>query len=175
MNTNCVVLLSVKTSRLSQSENNLQNELLDNPLQLQLSQALLEREWTFKHFYSPTFERCRDQTARSHAYCNRFNLGHHLAVGQKVFHKKHKQDLKCSQKLQQRRLGAFTVTKRLTNTTYQIQDDTDPTITKTVHTNHLVEYSPKEGSLPAMIEEHVPPDHTNNNFYDSFMDNAPEF
>ena len=154
----------------SHSENRLKNELLDNLLQPQLSQALLERERTFKQIYSSTFERCREQTARSHAYRNRFKLGHHLEVGQKVLNENHKQDLTRSQKLQQRRLGPFTVTKRITNTTYQIQDDKDPTVLKTVHRNHLVEYYPKEGSLPAMIEEYVPSDHQNDNFYERFME-----
>ena len=54
----------------SHSENNLKNQLLDNLLQPQLSGALLERERDFKRIYSATFERCREQTARSHAYRN---------------------------------------------------------------------------------------------------------
>ena len=97
-------------------------------------------------------------------------MGHHLEIGQKVLYEDHKQDLTRSQKLQQRRPGPFTVTKRITNTTYQIQDDKDPTIIKTVLKNQLVEYYPKEGSLPAMIEEYVPSDHQNDNFYERFME-----
>ena len=154
----------------SHSENSLKNELFDNLLQPQLSQALLEREQTFKQIYSSTFEGCREQTAQSYAYRNRFKLGHHLEIGQKVHYENHKQDLTRSQKLQQRRLGPFTVTKCITNTTYQIQDDKDPTIIKTVHRNHLVEYYPKEGSLPAMIEDYVPSDHQNDNFYERFLE-----
>ena len=154
----------------SHSENRLKNELLDNLLQPQLSQALSERERTFKQIYSSTFERCQEQTARSHAYRNRFKLGNHLEVGQKVLYEIHKQNLTRSQKLQQRGLGPFTVTKRITNTTYQIQDDKDPTVVKTVQRNHLVEYYPKEGSLPAMIEEYVPSDHKNDKFYERFME-----
>ena len=154
----------------SHSENNLKNELPDNLLQPQLSQALLERERTFKQIHSSTFERCREQTARSYAYRNRFILGHHLEIGQKVLYENHKQDLTRSQKLQQRRLGPFTVTKLITNITYQIQDDKNPTIIKTVHRNHLVEYYPKEGSLAAMVEEYVPSDHQNDNFYERFME-----
>ena len=123
----------------SHSGNCLKNELLDNLLPLQLSKALLERERTFKQIYSSTFERCLEQTGRSQAYRNRFNLGHHLEVGQKVLYKKHTQDLTRSQKFQQRRFGPFTVTKRLTNTTYQIQNDKDPTVIKTVQRNHPVE------------------------------------
>ena len=101
----------------SHSENSLKNELLDNLLQPQLSQPLLERERNFKQFFSLTFERCREQTARSHAYRNRFKLGHHLEIGQKVLCENHTQVLSHSQKFQPRRLGHFTVTKRITNTT----------------------------------------------------------
>ena len=154
----------------SHSENNLKNQLLDNLLRPQLSHALLERERDFKRIYSATFERCREQTARSHAYRNRFKLGQHLEVGQKVLYENHRQDLSKSQKLQQRRLGPFTVTKRVTNTTYQIQDDKDPTTLKTVHRNHLVEYYPKEETLPPMIEEYVPMDRRHDDFYERFME-----
>ena len=154
----------------SHSENSLRNEIPDNLLQPQLSQTLLERERTFKQIHSSTFKRSREKTARSHAYRNRFKLGHHLEIGQKVHYENHKQDLTRSQKLQQRQLGPFTVTKRIADTTYQIQDDKDPTIIKTLHRNHLVEYYPKEGSLPAMIEDYVPSDHQNDNFYEHFVE-----
>ena len=97
-------------------------------------------------------------------------MGHHIEKGQKVLYENHKQDLTRSQKLQQRKLGPFTVTKRITNTTYQIQDDKDPTVFRTVHRNHLVEYYPKEGSLPAMIEEYVPSNYPNDDFYKHFME-----
>ena len=103
----------------------------------------------------------RQHGHRSHAYRNRFKLAHHLEIGQKVLYDNHKQDFTRSQKLKQRRLGPFTITRRITNNTYQIQDDKDPSVFKTVHRNHLVEYYPKEGSLPAMIEEYVPPDYRN--------------
>ena len=98
----------------SHGENNLKNQLLDNLLRPQLSHALLEREIDFKSIYSATFEGCREQTARSYAYKKRFKLVQLLEIGQKV-----RQDLSKSQKFQQRRLGPFTVTKRVTNTTYQ--------------------------------------------------------
>ena len=58
-------------------------------------------------------------------------MGQHLEIGQKVLYENHRQGLAKSQKLQQRRLGPFKATKRVTNTTYQIQDDKDPTILKT--------------------------------------------
>ena len=101
----------------TQDENSTKNELLQKLLRPQLSQALLDRKRDFKRVYSSTFERCREQTARSHAYRNRLKLGHHLDVGQKFLHENHRQDLSRSQKLQQRRLGPFTVTKGVTSTT----------------------------------------------------------
>ena len=154
----------------SHSGNNLKNQLLDNLLRPQLSHAHLDRECDFKRIYSATFERCREQTARSHAYRNRFKLGQHLEIGRKVLYENHRQDLSKSQKLQQRRLGPFTVTKRVTNTSYQIQDGKDPTIFKTVHRNHLVEYYPKEETLLPMIEKYVPMDRRHDDFYERFME-----
>ena len=148
----------------------MKNQILDNLLKQQLSQALLERERDLKRIYSATFERCREQTAKSHAYLNRFKLGPHLEIGPKVLYENHRHDLSKSQKLQQRRLGPFSVTKRITNTTYQIQDDEDPTILKTFLRKHLVEYYPEEESLPPMIEEYVPSDTYFGDFYERFME-----
>ena len=48
-------------------ENSTENELLQKLLRPQLSQALLDREKDFKRIYSSTFERCQEQTTRSHA------------------------------------------------------------------------------------------------------------
>ena len=151
-------------------ENSTKNELLQKFLCPQLSQALLDREKDFKRTYSSTFEGCREQTTRCHAYRNRFILGHQRDVGQKVHYENHRQDLSKGQKLQQRRLGPFTVTKRVTSTTYQIREDKDPSVTKTVHRNHLVEYYLKEESLPAMIEEYVPHDQRHDEFYERFLE-----
>ena len=151
-------------------ENSTKNELLHNLLRPQLSQALLDRERDFKRICSSTSERCREQTARSHAYRNRFKLGHHLDVGQRVLYEKHRQDLSKNQKLQQRRLGPFTVTKRVTSATYKIQDNKDTSITRTAHRNHLVEYYPEEESLPALIEEYVPPGQRHDDFYERFSE-----
>ena len=148
----------------------MKNQVLDNLLKPQLSQALLERQRDFKRIYSATFERSREQTARSQSYRNRFKLGHHLEIGQKVLYENHRQNLSKSQKLQQRRLGPFTVTKRITNTTYQIQNEKDPTILETVHRNHLVEYYPKEHTLPPMIKDYVPSDTHRDDFYERFVE-----
>ena len=89
----------------SHSENSFKNQLLDYLFRPQLSHALLERERDFRRIYSATFERCREQTAGSHAYRNRFKSGQQLDIGKKVLFENHRQDLSKSQKLQQRRLG----------------------------------------------------------------------
>ena len=123
----------------SHSENNIKTQLLGNILCPQLSQTVLGKERNFNQVFSATFERCRKQTARSHAFGIRFKLGHHIILGQKVHYENHRQDLSKSQKLQQRQLGSFSVPKRVTNTTYQKQDDADPTELKTVRPIHLVD------------------------------------
>ena len=105
----------------SHSENNLKNQLLDNLLLSQFPHGLLERERDFKRIYSATSERRREQTTGSHTYRIRLKLGQYLEKGQKFLYENHRQNLSKSQKLQQRRLGPFTVTKRVTNTTYQIR------------------------------------------------------
>ena len=51
-----------------------------------------------------------------------------------------------------------------------MQDDKDPSIIKTVHSNHLVEHYPNEKSLPAMIEEYVPHDQRHDDFYERFLE-----
>ena len=154
----------------SHSENNLRNQFLDSFLRPQASQALLEHERDFKRIYSATFERCREQTAKSHAYRNRFKLGQHGDPGKKLLYENPRQDFPQRQKFQKRRLGPFAVTTRVTNTTYHIQDDKDPTFLETVHRNHLVEYYPKEETLPPMREEDVPMNRRHDNFYEKFME-----
>ena len=62
------------------------------------------------------------------------------------------------------------MTKRVTNTTYHIQDDKDPTTSQTVHRNQLVEYYPKKETLIPMIEEYVPMDRHHDDFYERFME-----
>ena len=39
-----------------------------------------------------------------------------------------------------------------------------------MHRNHLVEYSPKEQTLPPVIEEYVPMDRRHDDFYERFME-----
>ena len=93
-----------------------------------------------------------------------------MEISQKILYEIHWQDLSKSQKLQQRRLGPFIVTKRVTCTTFEIQDDKNRSIIKTVQRIHLVEYYPKEESLPARIEEYVLHDQRHDDLYERFME-----
>ena len=76
---------------------------------------------------------------RTNRTITRVSQSLHLEIGQKVLYENHKQDLTRRQTLQQQRFGPFTVTTRIMKTTYQIQDDKDPAVIKTVHRNQLVE------------------------------------
>ena len=72
-----------------------------------------------------------------------------------MFSENHAQDFTRSQKLKQPRVGLFTVTKQITNTTYEIREDANPDNIKTTHRNHLIEYSPKEERLPPFITNYA--------------------
>jgi len=82
-------------------------------------------------------------------------LGRPISTGQKVFLENHAQDLTKSQKLKQLRVGPFTVTKQITNTTYEIREDANLANVQTTHRNHLIEYFPKEERLPPLITNYA--------------------
>ena len=138
------------------SENQLLNKSLDRLLRPQLSQ-LIARENNFKRIYSSTYQRCRQITSKAHEYRNRFKLGRSINIGQKVFLENHSADLSISQKLKQLHVSPFTVTKQITNTTYEIQENANPDNIKVTHRNHLIEYFPKEERLPPLITNYAPP------------------
>ena len=46
----------------------------------------------------------------------------------------------------------------------------NPSIVKTILRNHLVDYYPREESLPAMIGKCVPPDQQHAAFYEQFLE-----
>ena len=87
---------------------------------------------------------------KSTEHRNRFKLGRPIRTGQKVFLENHAQDLTRSQNLKQLQVGPFTLTKQITNTTYEIREDAEPDNVKTTHRNHLIEYFPKEERLPPL-------------------------
>ena len=144
----------------------------------------LQREKEFKQVFSPTYQRCRLITSKAYEFISvsvlgtiqrrlawplrkddtqnreashifRYKLGRPISTGQKVFLENHAQDLTRSQKLKQLRVGPFTVTKQITNTTYEIREDANPDNVKTTHRNHLIEYFPKEERLPPLITNYA--------------------
>ena len=133
------------------SKNSLPNNSLNRLLRPQLSDELLKRGKEFKRIYSSTYQRCRQITSKAHEHRNRFKLGRPISTGQEVFLENHAQDLTRSQKLKQLRVGPFTVTKQITNTTYEIREDANPDNVKTTRRNHLIEHFPKQERLPPFI------------------------
>ena len=147
------------------SENQLQNKTLGRLLRPQLSDELIARENDFKRIYSSTYQRYRQITSKAHEYRDRFKLGRPIKIGQKVFLENHTADLCRSQKLKQLRFGPFTVTKQITNTTYEIQEDANPDNIKVTHRNHLIEYIAKEERLPPLIANYAPLITKDSDFY----------
>ena len=73
-----------------------------------------------------------------------------------MFLENHTADLSRSQTLKQLRVGPFTVTKQITNTTYEIREDANPDKIKVTHHNHPIELFPKEERLPPLITNYAP-------------------
>ena len=64
--------------------------------------------------------------------------------------------LSRSQKMKQQRVNPFTVTKQITNTTYEMRQNAIPDNIKVTHRNHLIESLPKEERLPPLITNYAP-------------------
>ena len=58
--------------------------------------------------------------------------------------------------MKQKRVNPFTVTKQITNTTYEIRQNANPDNIKVTHRNHLIEYFPEEERLPPLITNYAP-------------------
>ena len=61
-------------------------------------------------------------------------------------------------------MSPSTVIKRIAKTTYEIQDDKDTCVYRTVQRNHLFDNYSKEKSLETMIEEFVTSDQRHDDF-----------
>ena len=149
-----------------------------NPLLLKnSSQNLLTRENHFKKIYAHTYEKSRQNNDRSHFYRNRYKLAKPLKVGQKVLLENHNQTEPYgkSKKLCSLRLGPFTVSKVVTDVTYEITHD-EELYKKVVHRNHLMEYYPIGDQLPNLISNYAPLDFQNDiqEFYRNLNQNRVE-
>ena len=131
-------------------KNSCKNEKVDNLLQNRLSNTVLQRETDFENIYCNTYTRCRQVTNKAHEYRNRFKLGRPISIGSKVLLENHSKSLLISKKLQSLRSGPYTVTKHITNTTYEVQGD-ETQQKRVVQRNHIVEYFPKEREIQPLI------------------------
>ena len=136
------------------------NEAVDRFLSSEISKSVMDRENTFKKVYSETYEKSRTVLEKARQYRNRYKLAKRLKVGQKVLLEDHSTVIGVSKKLCELRTGPYTVTKVITEVTYEITLDNDPTVKKAVHRNHLIEYYPASDTLPPMIEEYFPTGHS---------------
>ena len=136
-------------------ENNLPISSLIRSLSPQTSDQLLKRQSEYKQTYSSAYQRCRQTKSKSHAHRNRSRRGQPLSVRQKLFLENRALDLTKSQKLKQLRVEHFTVTRKITNTTYEIREHSNPYNDKTRHRNHLIEKFTKEERLSSFISNYV--------------------
>ena len=65
-------------------------------------------------------------------------------------------------------MGPFTVFKAIAKVNYEITLDEDNSVQKMVHRNHLIEYYPKEETLPELISNYCPLDDKSKTFYQNF-------
>ena len=148
-------------------ENSCKNEKVDKLLQNRLSSTILQRENEFKNIYSKTYTRCRQIKNKAHEYRNRFKLGKPIKIGRKALLENHAKGLLKSKKLLELRSGPYTVTKQITNTTYEIVHDTTEQ-KKVVHRNHLVEYFPKEQEIDKLAQDYSTNYDESQAYYDRF-------
>ena len=114
--------------------------------------------------YAETYRVLRETTDKANEYRNKHKLGKELKVGQKVLRENFTKELNKSKKLSSLRSGPYTVLRKITNTTYEIELDELPGKKLQSHRNHLIEYFPKDETIPSMIKaynrpEELPDDH----------------
>ena len=79
-------------------------------------------------------------------------MGKHFQIEQKVLRENFKEELNKSKKLSSLRSGPYTVLGKITNTTYEIELDENPGKTLNSLRKHLIEYFPKDATVPSMIK-----------------------
>ena len=141
-----------KTFLLDKEESTL-NYTVDRPDML--NHDKLKRRNELKRNCSSTYQRCCQITSKAREHRNRYKVGRPINAGQTVVLENHAKGLTKSQKLKQLRVGPFTVTKQMTNATYEIREDANPDNIKTTHKNHLIEYFPEEERLPPPITNYA--------------------
>ena len=84
------------------------------------------RENQFKRLYAETYRASRETTDKAKECRNKHKVGKELQVGQKVLRENFTKELNKSRKLSSLRSGPFTVLRKITNTTYEIELDENP-------------------------------------------------
>ena len=84
-------------------------------------------------------------------------MGKEMQLSQKVFRENFNKGLNKSKKLSSLRSGPYTVLRKITNTTYEIELDENPGKTLHSHGNHLIESFPEDATVPAMIRNYNRP------------------
>ena len=133
------------------------HSFIDNLLSPKSSTDLLNRETRFKKIYRQVYRKIREAYHRSLSYRNKYKLAKQLRVGQKVILENQNVPFGKSQKMCELRSGPYIVTKGITKVNYEIALDADPTRTRVVHRNHLLEYFPRDNELPNLLSNYEKP------------------
>ena len=120
----------------------------DRLLQKCPSPSFLTRANQFKRLYAETYHVSRETTDKANEYRNKPKLGKELQVGQKVLRENFTKELNESKKLSSLRSGPYTVLQKITKTIYEIGLDELPGKALHSHKNHLIEYFPKDETIP---------------------------
>ena len=94
-------------------------------------------------------------------------MGEPIKIGRKVLLENRAKRLLKSKKLLELRSGPDTVTKQITNTTYEVVHETTEQ-KKVVHRNHLVEYFPKEQEIDKLVQDYSTNYDDSQDYYDRF-------
>ena len=118
----------------------------------------------FKQLYAETHHMSRETTDNAKER-RRLKLGKEWQVGQKVLRKNFTKKLNISKKMSFLRSGPYTVLRKIANTLYEMEVDENPGKALHSHRNHLIDYFPKDASVPSMnraynSHQETPGDHS---------------
>ena len=131
--------------------------------------SLLQRENRFKQIYNNAYKQSLESNNGAHKYRNKHKLSKPLEIGQKVLLENHKIDLGKPKKLQELRSGPYTVTNKITNVDYEVTLDSNTSVIKVAHRNHLDEYYHSEETIPELTLEYGIDSNNSDIFYKNLM------
>ena len=122
---------------------------------------MLKRENTIKTINSNTYIKCRQTTNTAHRYKNGFELGNPIPLGRNVLLDNHPKGLLKSKKLQELRLGLYTVQQMLINTTpltYKTTFTASSNMFNLPDANEILFRPPRKRKPPTYFGEPIPSD-----------------